>query len=80
MFDLLGRRFAGHRKRRPNNLNLAAPRRRCTFSVDRPCELGRKVRILPDGTLLASISYDKTLRLWHIPSGRCHCALGVAAG
>ncbi|WP_353964047.1 WD40 repeat domain-containing protein [Streptomyces canus] len=29
----------------------------------------------PDGTLLATAGRDQTIRLWHMATGRCHCAL-----
>jgi WD40 repeat protein len=32
----------------------------------------------PDGTVLATTSRDGTIRLWHMTTGKCHCALRVA--
>ncbi|HZA19022.1 MAG TPA: hypothetical protein VE645_19435 [Pseudonocardiaceae bacterium] len=33
----------------------------------------------PDGVLLATAGRDRTVRLWHVATGRCHCALRVAS-
>jgi WD40 repeat protein len=32
----------------------------------------------PDGTPLATASNDRTVRLWRIADGTCHCALRLA--
>ena len=32
----------------------------------------------PDGTLLATTGNDSTIRIWHVPTGRCVCALRLA--
>ena len=31
----------------------------------------------PDGTLLATVTREGTLRLWHVATRQCHCALRI---
>ncbi len=57
---------------------MAPSRRRCICSVYGHTSWVLGCDFSPDGSLLATVSYDGTVRLWHIASGHCHCALRVA--
>lgn len=58
---------------------MAGIRRSAAGHNVRPRQLGRGMRLLPDGTLLATAGRDHTIRIWQVTTGRCQCALRVAS-